>query len=259
MSPNDRPQSDAELQFVYKLANAPILAFPYPHIYVPDVFPADFYARLQQNLPDPKLMIPIEKARPVTGYKEERYVLELSDEHLATLPEEKRAFWADMAAWLLSGRILQLALSKFAPYVQQRFEGTEMEFYDESLLVEDVTNYKLTPHTDAAKKVVTMLFYLPKDDSQSHLGTSIYLPKDSAFVCPGGPHHPPQRFVRLTTMPFRPNSLFAFVKSDNSFHGVEPVADPDTKRWLLLYDVFGRKVEPEVKPAAKPVSAPKWA
>jgi hypothetical protein len=39
-------------------------------------------------------------------------------------------------------------------------------------------------------------------------------------------------------MPFKPNTLFAFVKTDNSFHGVEPVMDPDTKRWLLLYDVY---------------------
>ena len=38
-------------------------------------------------------------------------------------------------------------------------------------------------------------------------------------------------------MPFRPNSMLAFVKSDNTFHGVEPVLDPDTRRWLLLYDI----------------------
>ncbi len=39
-------------------------------------------------------------------------------------------------------------------------------------------------------------------------------------------------------MPFAPNSLFVFLKTDSSFHGVEPVSDPDTRRWLLLYDIF---------------------
>ena len=29
----------------------------------------------------------------------------------------------------------------------------------------------------------------------------------------------------------------AFVKSDIAFHGVEPVTEPDVRRWLLLYDI----------------------
>ena len=54
----------------------------------------------------------------------------------------------------------------------------------------------------------------------------------------GGPHYPFEWFERMASMPFRPNSLFTFVKGDNSFHGVEPVRDADCKRWLLLFDVF---------------------
>jgi hypothetical protein len=108
------------------------------------------------------------------------------------------------------------------------------------MLVEDVTKYALGPHTDSPKKVITMLFYLPRDLSQSHMGTSIYLPKDPAFRCQGGPHYKFDGFQRLHTMPFVPNSLFVFFKTDNSFHGVEPVTDPDTKRWLLLYDIYVR-------------------
>jgi hypothetical protein len=88
-----------------------------------------------------------------------------------------------------------------------------------------------------------LLFYLPKDESQSHLGTSIYLPKDPKFTCEGGPHYSFENFTRVVTMPFKPNALFAFVKTNNSFHGVEPVLDPDTKRWLLLYDVYARQVQ----------------
>ena len=71
-----------------------------------------------------------------------------------------------------------------------------------------------------------------------HLGTSIYVPNDPDFRCPGGPHHNRNQFTRLHTNPFAPNSLFAFFKTDNSFHGVEPVGDPDCRRWLLLYDIY---------------------
>jgi hypothetical protein len=200
--------SDAELQLAYKVGNAPFNMFPYPHFYVPDVFPADFYRQLQQNLPDPQAMIPIEQARRVSGYKE-RFVLGLDDENLATLPAAKRAFWSDLAGWLVGQNFGQLVLRKFQPFIDLRFPGrTDMQFEEEALLVQDVTNYQLGPHTDAPRKVVTMLFYLPPDNSQLHLGTSIYLPKDQAFTCPGGPHHPPDQFVRLHTNPFAPNCVF---------------------------------------------------
>jgi hypothetical protein len=38
-------------------------------------------------------------------------------------------------------------------------------------------------------------------------------------------------------MPFLPNTMFAFVKTDHSFHGVEPIADAGVSRYLLLYDL----------------------
>lgn len=231
---------DAELQLAYKVGNAPFSMFPFPHFYIPDVFPADFYRRLQQNLPDPSAMRPIEEVRRLKGYKE-RFVLGLDEKSLATLPEGKRAFWRETAGWLVGSNFRSLVLRKFQPYIDLRFkENTEVEFFDEALLVQDVTNYSLGPHTDALRKVITMLFYLPADDSQSHLGTSIYLPNDPDFRCQGGPHHDRGSFSLLHTNPFLPNSFFAFFKTDNSFHGVEPVGDPDCRRWLLLYDIYIR-------------------
>jgi len=251
--------SDAELQLAYKVGNVPLSGFPYPHFYLQDVFPMDFYRRIQKNLPDPEAMLPIEEARPVRGYKE-RFVLELSDAHLSRLPEEKRAFWKEFNHWLVTaGNFGELVFNKFRPLIQQRFgNNPNLEFHAETLLVQDITNYKLGPHTDSPRKVVTMLFYLPPDDSQRHMGTSIYLPKDPAFTCQGGPHHPHDQFVRLHTNPFLPNSMFAFFKTNNSFHGVEPVADPDCRRWLLLYDIYVREVAPAqpVAPAMKPGAVP---
>ena len=246
--------SDAELQLAYKVGNAPFSMFPYPHFYIPDVFPADFYRQLQQNLPDPAAMRPIEEVRAVKGYKE-RFVLGLDEKNLATLPAAKQAFWSELAGWLVGANFQSLVLRKFKPLIDQRFAGkNDMQFYDEGLLVQDITNYKLGPHTDTPRKVVTMLFYLPPDDSQSHMGTSMYLPKDSAFTCPGGPHHDRDKFALLHTNPFKPNSLFAFFKTDNSFHGVEPVADPDCRRWLLLYDIYVRPTA-AAQPAAAAVAA----
>jgi hypothetical protein len=202
-------------------------------------------------------MIPIEQARPVKGYKE-RFDLDISKpEHQDTLPQDKRDFCKEFAEWICSGRFGNLALRKFKPYIQHRFPGQQPNLANEALLVQDITKYALGPHTDSPKKVITMLFYLPKDTSQAHIGTSMYLPKDATFTCPGGPHHKFDKFIKLHTMPFLPNSLFVFFKTDNSFHGVEPVTDPDTRRWLLLFDIYAQlQSQQAAGPAAAAGQAP---
>jgi hypothetical protein len=50
-------------------------------------------------------------------------------------------------------------------------------------------------------------------------------------------------------MPYLPNSLFAFVKTPNSFHGVEPISEP-IRRDLLLFDL---KVKTSPSSASGPV------
>jgi hypothetical protein len=242
--------SSAELHLTYKLANEPISAFPYPHFFIRDAFPADFYARLQSMLPDPAALLPLEKARNVKGY-DERFVLEFKDEQLATLPPPQRQFWSELNQWLVGGAFARLVLNKFAGHIAQRFpDPSGISFYNETLLVQDTTNYKLGPHTDSPRKVITLLFYLPKDLSQQHLGTSMYVPKDRQLRCPGVAHHQHESFDRVWTMPFVPNSLFAFFKTDFSFHGVEPVKDPDCRRWLLLYDIYHKVGQQDVSAPA---------
>jgi len=57
----------------------------------------------------------------------------------------------------------------------------------------------------------------------------------------------------VLTAPYVPNTLFAFLKTPNAFHGVEPIAEPNVERALLLYDIAVKAVpaappEPEIKP-----------
>lgn len=233
--------SPIEAPLLYAVANAPLRPFPYPHLYVRDVFPAELYAELQANIPDPEAMLPLAEARGVQGY-DERFVLDLAGAG-GRLSGGQQAFWSGLHALLTGGGFKEVLLNRFAPQVQRRFAGQTVRFAEETLLVQDVTRYALGPHTDAPSKVITVLFYLPKDARQAHLGTSLYLPKDRGRRCPGGPHYGYEGFDRAATMPFLPNSMFAFVKTDASFHGVEPVTDPDVRRWLLLYDIKGYPVE----------------
>ena len=231
--------ASAELQLIYKVANAPIQMFPYPHIHVQDVFPADFYRALREHLP-PAGAYKTLKALGRVGneYPDTRGVLPLMPDDIAALAEPYRAFWHETARWLLGGPFGQVVLQKFGDLLGQRFENPmAVRYHHEALVIQDRTHYALGPHTDSPAKVFSFLFYLPDDASKPHLGTSMYVPKDPAFTCPGGPHHSFDKFRRLLTVPYVPNSLFAFMKTPNAFHGVEPIAEPDIERALLLYDV----------------------
>ena len=48
-----------ELHAAYKLGNAPILNFPFPHIFVENIFTEKFYSKIQENLLELKEMTSI--------------------------------------------------------------------------------------------------------------------------------------------------------------------------------------------------------
>ncbi len=178
--------SDAERHLIYKAANTPLQFYPFPHFYAEGVFPTDFYAELQQNLPDPSELTSLaETGRVPAGAYKERFFFPLKREQLERLPEHKRVFWQQLKQWLVVGEFGRVMREKFGQLISHRFRGNPgVQFYEEAMLVKDATNYSLGPHTDSQQKVITFLFYLPKDESQRHLGTSIYLPKQREFRCP---------------------------------------------------------------------------
>ena len=230
-----------DLYVAYRIANAPVRQYPFPHIYVRDVLPADYYAELQRCLPPREAFASLEEARGTKGYPE-RSVMPLGGELPASLDERQRAFWRDLARWVFAGRLGPAVLDRFAPIVQQRIrDEPEMEISDELLLVRDRTRYSLGPHTDSPRKVVSVLFYLPADDRLARHGTSLYTPRNPSFTSVRGDHYPFEDFERVETMPFVPNSVFAFAKTPVAFHGVEPVAEEGVERNLLLYDLRFRK------------------
>ena len=227
-------------QVIYRIANAPISEYPYPHFYLEDVFPTQFYAELRANWPDSSSLVSLPDTGRVTkGLYEERFVLPLNAKGISRLSEDRRAFWTEFGRWFMAPRFLTAMVDKFDRYVQARFgpEIDQVKFEADALVVRDHTNYKIGPHTDAPHRLLSLLFYCPDDDTMKHLGTSIYVPLDPNFRCQGGRHHKHAQFQRIRTMEYKPNSLFAFFKTDNSFHGVEPISEQNIERDVLLYDI----------------------
>ena len=106
-----------ELQVLYNIGNAPVREYPYPHIFVPEVFPADFYAELRRNLPPPEVMKTLGELKRVQGGDyPERGVLPLTPEDLAKLDEPRRAFFS-------GNLVIELGAVHFRFHASSRMRG----------------------------------------------------------------------------------------------------------------------------------------
>ncbi|HLB06431.1 MAG TPA: hypothetical protein VJN41_01935 [Alphaproteobacteria bacterium] len=247
------------------LSRAGLNGEPFPHLYVEGLFPPDYYRELLCRLPPRESFIcHADSGKVSKGAYKERFSLPLDARGLGRIAEGDRPFFAALAQ-LAAGPALLLALiRKFRPYITARFEMeaqfegkvSGIEVATDAMLVRDTVNYALGPHTDARHRLLSVLVYLPDDDRHPELGTAFYTPNDPAFRCPGGPHHPFASFQRVGLAPYRANSALAFLKTDNSFHGVEPVPDRSLERRLLMIEVKIRGLQLSRPPRTEPSRSP---
>jgi hypothetical protein len=238
--------------FVARLRAAEVLYDPYPHYYIENVFPAEYYQELLRHLPASAVY---ENLLAVTTYKLDHYQYrnqrDLNEGWTKNLPAELREFWDSFDEWFLGPELAQAALASFAVPLRARFgEGAPWPTFSvESQLIRHRAGYFLGPHSDLHTKIVVLLIYLASDESALHLGTSLYRPKDRGFSCPASKHYPFEDFVRVKTAPYKPNSLLAFLRSDVSFHGVELLSEQDVAascgRDLIQYVIHDKKPREE--------------
>jgi hypothetical protein len=219
--------------FLDAFKRAPVSEEPFPYLDVDEALPRDYYDELLMSLPDLDAYAPIGETGRTRGGYEERYVCKVRS------LEGSSPFWTELSGWLHGSALATAVIEKFAGAYLERFgRDVKVEYEIDVRLVRDFTNYAIGPHTDAPQKLASLLFYLPADDGLSQLGTSLYIPKDRAFRCAGGPHHPFEPFRLVATARYTPNRLLAFPKLDRSFHGVERIAEKGVERDLLLYNLY---------------------
>src|SRR4051812_7904013 len=94
--------ANAQEYVQYQVANAQLREYPYPHIYVDSIFPADFYAELRRNWPSAEQLVSLgSTGRVPHGAYSERFIMPLGTPLMESLPAEKKVFWKDAAAWML--------------------------------------------------------------------------------------------------------------------------------------------------------------
>jgi len=193
---------------VKSVSEAKLETEPFCNIYMENVFPN--YDHLLTLIPDKSLYTPInpEIWRRADGTSTRDYIL-LDSECVDKLGT---SWWCNVAAAIRNITFKQAVLAKLARGLSERLQMSELAVVelakicsDKIMLMRDTEDYVIDPHTDTINQLVTLQFYLPHDDSQLDLGTSLYKKQDKGFE-------------EVKRYAFKPNSGYAFIVSKGPEH-----------------------------------------
>ena len=213
-------------RLIDKIMAAPLEMQPSENIYLQDVFDPSVYQRMLQQLPhDDKYDDLTHPDALLPDGRWARKLLALYNETYDRLEGEERSFWSEVCDDLASEMLQKALLYKFEDRIFERFGNDIPDMVTVPILYRDYPGYQISIHPDSPTKVITLQFYLPSDDSQIHLGTTFHEKRGESFV-------------ELKTNPFRPNSAYAFVRTDHSWHSVKKMQENESIRNTLALTVY---------------------
>jgi hypothetical protein len=239
------PAQDEEYGAALKSAasairNAQLFERPYPLILFRDFFPGDFYARLLQRFPN------VERFAGLNGDGTRREYA-LYDERSDPGSAEARETWGIVRRVLVSQEVASALRAKldegFRIRAKRSGEGWPIPMFPRPVLYTDLDGYAIKPHADTRRKVLTMQIYLPANETQRDLGTTIYK------ISPAGVFAwKSYGLAKDKTVPFLPNSGYAFVVIHpaysllrSSWHGREAISVPVNKPRLSILNTYYRE------------------
>jgi hypothetical protein len=240
-----KPSPDAEFGAVLECATKAILdaqsfEAPYPHILFRDFFPSEFYRRLLKHFPDSERFVGLNG----DGTRRE---FNLYDERIDPGSEEGRAAWAIVRRVLSSAEMESALRAKLETGFRIRAKGSRegwpIPMFPRPVVYADLDGYAIKPHPDTRRKVLTMQIYLPADETQRELGTTIYKISPMGLFA-----WKSYGLAKDKTLPFLPNTGYAFVVIHpayslfkSSWHGREAISVPVEKPRLSILNTYYRE------------------
>lgn len=223
-------------RIVSLVRDAPLEHEPTENLYIENVFEPEVYAEILHRLPADQAMDEIDHgdARLPDG-RVTRRLLDLSEETLPRFSAADQPFWREMRSAWTSPALLSALQTKFGATLRRRFGADMPDMVLTPMFLRDEPGYFIRVHPDSPKKVATMQFYFPADDSQRHLGTTFHR-KD-------GDDYP-----EIKTNVFAPNAAYAFARTDQSWHSVKPIGAGERTRNSLALIMFIRGEEYRAPP-----------
>jgi hypothetical protein len=220
------------------IAAAPLQTDPFPHIVVEKLFPVDFYKVLVKSIPPPAFFSDRDLLKQNLRTPME-FGPELSVKALGFLEE------------VIARRAIRPAiLEKFHDHLQRHYDAIFGPGFREraAQMPQAVSGgrvmlrrpgYHLSAHRDPKRAMVTCLLYLAGSSDSEAYGTHIYRVLDDGEAGYTRTYYPEQdgRTCELVKMvPYRPNTMLAFVNSGGAHGATIPLDAPeDLERYAYQF------------------------
>jgi hypothetical protein len=222
---------------------AEVFSAPYPHMVFRNFWPEDFYRELISNRPDEANYQQLNGANTRRSFT-------LFDGSCDAGDDYRRGLWKLVSDVCAAPELEEALREKLDEGLRIRAKGAKsawpVPMYPRPVLYADYDGYRIKPHPDTRRKVLTMLIYMPEDESQKALGTTIYKlsPKGLLSWKNFG-------LAEEKTVPFLPNTGCAFVVIHpaydflhSSWHGRETISIDNSKpRFSILNTYYAEPVQ----------------
>lgn len=222
------------------IARAPISADPMAHVIVDGMLPRDFYDLLVRAIPPQDLF---SRRDPL------KQDFEMADLPHAT--ELARRVWGFFDDAIVGGVIGPALMARFREQVIEHYARSGGRAFGEraaALPHRTFTGriqlrrpgYALQPHLDPRRVVITGLLYFPRSGDSEAYGTDLFR-VDRPFAASGTKTFFPEQAgltcERVATVPYRPNTMLAFVNSGGAHGATLPADAPLQERYAFQFYV----------------------
>uniref|UniRef100_A0A6T7URF2 Fe2OG dioxygenase domain-containing protein n=1 Tax=Pyramimonas obovata TaxID=1411642 RepID=A0A6T7URF2_9CHLO len=240
---------------VRRIHTAIMFSDPFPHLYIKNIFHPKVYACMIGAIP-----------KTLRGYeplmkKLPRYWMNLMDEKGSV---ERRLFssgsldfgsqfWNSFAKHFGSALLKKTYMNKFNLTVSLRSPESTKHVFWTMALSRDLPGIEVGPHTDVDNKLVTVLYYLPKDTQVTRSLGTLMLRSKNKRIQPQGSKWESWKdpdFEVVKRADFVPNSVFAFAPCHSSWHAVPKFSGRHARDTIQAFINSPDRLNPRKAPCA---------
>lgn len=227
------------------VADARVESYPFPHFIVEGFLPDNLYRELLAALPDPRLYKAFGYEKHATDGVSNRGRFVLAGSNLDNLLGRQRSLWLAVRDALGSPELKSAVFGRLSHGLAYRFgispeAAASTPGYPKPELFRETAGYRIKPHPDTRRKLVTMQIALAADDSQRDIGTQFYRRSYNPLAM----FREPRGFDVYKRAPFLPNVAYAFVVINKlwlkSWHGRTTLAGDTGVRNTILNIWYAR-------------------
>jgi hypothetical protein len=238
-------RSAAVAHMVQVVQNVRLDVDPFPHFIAQGLFPADLYREMIASLPDPRLYRAFSYSKHAPGGVSNRGCFGLSNANIDDLLGRQQSLWLGVRDALGSREFKQAVFERLSVGLAYRLgvtpdEAARTPGYPLPELFRETAGYRIKPHPDTRRKLVTMQISLAEDNRQGGLGTEFY----RRSLNPLAMLREPRGFDVVKQAPFLPNVGYAFVVINTlrlrSWHGRTALPENSGVRNTILNIWYAR-------------------